>query len=243
MTDIVFDEAYAAEIALTKLNDPGVLLFPTMEHIARYYQNIGYRDKTIHRMLENYLLRVRPDVNLFQYQGVIQKVIRRAPRHELIRIDHVPITAGEMQTIRTLKGLMAQRVLFTLIFLAKYQNYVNAYNTSWINVSDGDVFRLANVTLTKQRQAIILHSLMEQGLIAFSKAVDNTNIQVKCLCEKSPTVLKVTDERNLGYQYSMYLGGSFVECVCCGKVIKKNSPAHKYCKECAAMMSLHRKKA
>lgn len=243
MVDIVFDEVETAERALTTLADPGSALFSTMEHIARYYKNIGYRDKTIARMLENYVLRIRPDANLLLYQDMIRKVVRRVPRHELIRIDHVPITAGEMQTIRTLNGLMEQRVLFTLIFLAKYQNYVNVYNTSWVNVSDASIFRLANVTLTKQRQAVLLHSLMKQGLISFSRTVDNINIQVNCLSERSPTVLKITDERNLGYQYSMYLGGSYVECVCCGKVVKKNSPAHKYCRECAAMMSLHKKRA
>ena len=93
-------------------------------------------------------------------------------------------------------------------------------------------------------------SLRDNGLIQFSKRIDNTNVRVCFQDEDSETALDVTDFRNLGFQYLMYHGGPFVVCQNCGLVMRKNyasrilsdgrpSPgtARRYCPDCLMQMT------
>jgi hypothetical protein len=77
-------------------------------------------------------------------------------------------------------------------------------------------------------------------MINFSRKVDNTNVQV-CFAEDGDEVMRVTDFRNLGYQYLKYHGEPFFICQNCGVTDRYNDPVRgrkkKYCKECAAKVA------
>ena len=47
-------------------------------------------------------------------------------------------------------------------------------------------------------------------------------------------MLRITDFRNLGNQYMMYLGESYFQCVECGLVVRRITNNQKYCDDCAA---------
>ena len=79
----------------------------------------------------------------------------------------------------------------------------------------------------------MLNDLRDAGLVEFGKKVDSTNIRVTCIDDDSPVVARITDFRNLGFQYSMLNGERFIECACCGMVVKPASNRQKYCKSCA----------
>ena len=84
-------------------------------------------------------------------------------------------------------------------------------------------------------------TLREADMIQFSKKVDNTNVRV-CFKEDGEVVLRITDFRNLGYQYLMYHGEPYFECENCGLVVKINEPKkgrkQKYCNSCAAEVKM-----
>ena len=88
-----------------------------------------------------------------------------------------------------------------------------------------------------QRQSEMLRKMKDGGLIGFSRKVDNLNIQVKFIDDDTDDMcMAVSDVRNIGNQLMLYYGEPYFRCEQCGVVIKRNSPAHKYCPKCAAEM-------
>jgi hypothetical protein len=79
--------------------------------------------------------------------------------------------------------------------------------------------------------------LKEDGLITLSKRVDCTNVRVDFSSEIGDIAISITDFRNLGNQYLMYIGEPFFVCAECGAVTKMNNPGvgrnQKYCADCA----------
>ena len=81
--------------------------------------------------------------------------------------------------------------------------------------------------------------LKDAGMIRFSKQIDNLSVQV-LFAEDGDVALRVTDFRNLGYQYMKYHGEPYFECANCGITTKIANPENKnsswkqkYCRECA----------
>ena len=100
---------------------------------------------------------------------------------------------------------------------------------------------MANISASIKRQSELLHNLRELRLIQFSKRVDNLNVQVLFAEPHGSTAMMVTDFRNLGNQYMLRLGGSFIRCEQCGLVVRRKNNAHRYCTDCAA--ELHSRKS
>lgn len=232
MTEIIFNERAYAEKVLEEMT-LGPKPSETLGHIARYYYNEGYNKNDVCRLLEDFIIKCDPSTSVVKWQALIEAQARFAAKYELIDIDGVRITAGELESINRLKGRMLQRLMFTLLCLAKYGNAVNSKNNNWVNKKDKDIFTLANITVTTNKQSLMINDLWTQGYIGYSNAVDNININVKIVQSEGDTELFITDFRNLGNQYMKYCGEKYIECQCCGLVVKQRNGKQKVCHECA----------
>lgn len=239
MINIVLNERAYAEYALENLS-LGDKPFETLSRIARYYYSEGYKKREIESLVEDFMLKCDPNINIVKWQNLIDKVVKSSDKFELIEIPGVFITKKEMQTIKQIDGKLLQRLMFTMLCLAKYGNAVSNTNNNWINCKDKDVFCLANIKVTTKRQSLLINDLWNMGYIGYSRVVDNVNINVKIIDDESPVELFVGDFRNLGNQYMKYCGERFIECSCCGKVVKENHSKQQYCPECA--IEINRKK-
>lgn len=213
----------------------------TLGRVAKYYRAEGYRRSEIHSMLESFMLKCDPAINIVKWQDAIDRHIKDAERFPLIELDGVPVTQSELDVCNGLAGKQMRRLMFTLICLAKFYNAVSEKNNNWVNSPDKEIFKMANVVTPIKRQSLMLNDLRETELIRFSRRVDNININVCCIDNTGDPVLVITDYRNLGYQYMRYCGEPYFECASCGIVIKSTGNNHKYCSECAA--DIHRQKA
>lgn len=213
----------------------------TLGRVAKYYRAEGYRKSEIHSMLESFMLKCDPAINIVKWQDAIDRQIEDAKKFPLIELDGVPITQSELDSCSGLAGKQMKRLMFTLICLAKFCNAVNGKNNNWVNRPDKEIFKMANVVTSLKRQSLMLNDLREAGLIRFSRKVDNININVPCVDNTGTPVLIITNYRNLGYQYMRYCGEPYFECASCGVVIKSTGNNHKYCSDCAA--DIHRQKA
>ena len=110
---------------------------------------------------------------------------------------------------------------------------MNSKNGGWVNRTDKEIFKLANVVTPVKRQSLMLNDLREMGHIKFSRKVDNVNINVQCLDPGGAVALEIRDFRNLGYQYMRHCGEAYIECEQCGLVIKQRNNSQKYCPDCA----------
>jgi len=212
----------------------------TLGRIAKYYRAEGYKKSEIHSMLESFMLKCDPTINIVKWQDTISWQVKDTDKFSLIEIDGVPITQKELDICDSLAGKQMRRLMFTLICVAKFCNAVNDKNNGWVNHPDKEIFKMANVVTSIKRQSLMLNDLREAGLIRFSRKVDNININVRCIDSAGEPALLITDYRNLGNQYMRYCGEPYFECAACGVVIKKTGKNHKYCCDCAVNVNRQR---
>lgn len=236
MTEIVLNEkdwAMRAIEALTLGDKP----FETVTRVAKYYRSLGYKKSELRRMVEEFMIRCDPRISLVKWDGAITCALGVAEKYPMVCIPGIMITSAELSRIGSLCGVLQQRVMFTLLCLAKYRNAVNPMSNGWVNIPQKDIFALANVVLTNRRQSLLINDLWSAGMVGYNSVVDNVNLQVKII-EDGDEALYITDFRNLGNQYMMYIEPSkYTQCAGCGLVIKcgagKAGRPVKYCKECA----------
>lgn len=209
----------------------------TLTRVARYYFSKGHKNKEVRNKIELFILRCNPDASIPQWANTIDIAIRNAKKREAIDIDYIPVTEEELIVIKGLKGKMIQRLAFTLLCLSKYWNIVNNTDTYWVNTEVSEIMKMANIKTSLRQQCSYYRELRNKGLIEFSKM--NTNVRILFATEDSLPIIKLSDFRNVGYQYQMYNGENFYSCQCCGIVSKvPNGRTPKYCKDCAAKIHI-----
>ena len=209
----------------------------TLARVARYYhQDQGYSKKEVRNKLDTFLLRCDPDVILIHWDITLDRIAKNANKRPLIKLDGIGVTEAELASISTIDGKQRQRLAFTLLCIAKYWNAVNLSNNGWVNSSDKEIMEMANIRTSIRRQSLMYYDMRALGLIKYSKRIDNLNVRVEYINDSSPEALFISDFRNLGSQYLMYLGESYFQCFACGLTVKKKNNSHKYCSSCAADM-------
>lgn len=233
--EIILNEREWVETAL-ETRSLGKKPVETLGRIARYYyQHEGFKKKDIRIKIEDFLLQSDPNIILVKWTDMIDAVVKAADKLPLIELDDIQATTKEMAVISSVKGKQAQRLLFTLLCVAKYWNAVREANNGWVNTPDKDIMRMANVNTSSQRQNTMLREMKDSGLIKFSRRVDNLNIQILFIeSEDGDAEMSITDFRNLGNQYLMHRGEPFFHCKQCGLTVRKKSNVQKYCPDCAA---------
>lgn len=240
MTNIVLNEKACAEFALENLT-LGSKPVETLGRVARYYYSEGYKKREIGNLLEDFMLKCDPTINIVKWQAAIDRQANSADKYELIDISGIAITKSEINAIQKIEGKLLQRLMFTMLCLAKYGNAISPNNNNWVNRKDKEIFSLSNIAITTKKQSLMINDLWSLGYIGYSRVVDNVNINVKIVDDDSPTEIFITDFRNLGNQYMRYCGEKYIECQSCGKVVKQNKNVQKYCRECA--VEIDRQKA
>ena len=216
----------------------------TLYRVARYYLDAGYSKAEVRKKMDIFLIQSEPTASIVRWSNFLDQAVKRAAKHPAIDIENIVITKPEIEKIDSLDKKQARRLAFTLLCLAKYWNIVNPNGNSWVVTPDNEIMSMANINTSLKRQGLLYRCLREQGLVQFSKKVDNTNVRVLFIEDGEP-VMYVSDFRNLGYQYLKYCGEPFFECMNCGITVKYNDPINgrmqKYCKSCAVEVATQQK--
>lgn len=216
----------------------------TLYRVARYYIDEGYNKRDVRNMLDSFLLQCDPTSSLPKWSDALDFAVSKALKYEAIYIEEIDITESEMKRIDALEGKQVRRLAFTLLCLAKYWNRVIPNGDCWVNNKDNEIMSMANINTSIKRQGLMYWTLREAGMIQFSKKIDNTNVRV-CFIEDGDIVMRITDFRNLGYQYLKYHGEPYIECQCCGITTKMTDPVkgrkQKYCKTCAVEVAVRQR--
>lgn len=238
MKEIVLSEKLRAQEAIENNSfggDPKRVLM----YVAKYYSSLGYNRGDMRKLLEDFVLRCEPSTNVFRWNNAISWCVANADKYPLIDIDGVEVTSKEMNVVKNAGGILLQRLLFTLVCLAKYGNAVNPNNKNWVNTPPRDIFALADIKVNLNRQSLMVNDLWKRGCLEYSRIVDNINLNVKVIDEEPKDVaLFVTDFRSLGNQYMKFIGNDYMECQNCGIVIKRASNRQKYCPSCAVKINI-----
>ena len=248
---IVLNEYEWAErmIADRKL---GAKPFETLTRVAKYYFERGYSKREVRKMLDEFLMQCDPDASLVAWSSALDKITKSAAKYPPIQIDYIGITTGELEWIDRIEGKQLRRLAFTLLCVSKYWNAVSANNNNWVNSNEGEIFQMANLTVSRNKQDLMYGDLIRLEYIRQSKRIDNLNVQMLTPEAEDSVALMVSDFRNLGYQYLQYCGEPYFKCERCGITIReanyqkrglcrndsRSGRKHKYCPECTLEVRL-----
>ena len=216
--------------------------YETLCRVARYFiDQHGYSKQEVRKALEDFLLQCDPNASIPKWSDTLDYAVAHAIKYKAIEIDSIPITDAEMKRIDALGGRQLRRLAFTLLCLSKYYDIVNNTTSHWVNTKDSEIMKMANINTSIRRQSQMYHQLNQEGLIQFSKKIDNTNVCV-VFHEDGEPVIQITDLRNLGYQYLKYHGEPYSTCENCGITFKMKSTGRprKYCIDCATSIKVQK---
>lgn len=220
--------------------------FDTLVRTASVYLADGNSKKQTRSMLEEFVLRCVPNASMIEWSRLLDGVMKSVAKRKLAEIPYIGVSQAELDTIALQPGKQARRLAFALLCISKYWDIINTENNHWVNSPDGDIMKIANVRTSVRRQSLLYSQLRDAGLIRFSKKVDNLNVQV-LFGDDEPPVMKITDFRNLGFQYLNHVEGGFFECANCGLTVRneriKDGVVQRgrralYCKDCATEVHL-----
>ena len=241
---IVLNEYEWAERAL-KEKALGKKPYETLSRVAKYYIHKEYTRKEVRRLLDEFLLQCEPTASLVTWSDTLDSAVKYAAKYPLIMIDSIDITKSEMEKIDALGGRQLKRLAFTLLCIAKYMHSISESTNYWVTTPDNEIMKMANISTSIKRQSSMFGQLKDEGMIRFSKQIDNLSVQVLFVDEESESVLRVTDFRNLGYQYMKYHGEPYFECAQCGLTDRikhpENGRPQKYCPQCAVEIQTKQK--
>ena len=208
----------------------------TLSRVSRYYYANKYSKRDIRKLLDSFMLQCDPSVSLVKWSDTLDRLAKSSSKSPLIKIDYIGITSSELRKIESLDGVQIRRLAFVLLCVSKYWDLASPKNNHWVNSPDKEIMQMANINTSIKRQSLMFAQLRDAGFIRFSKKVDNLNVQV-CFMENGDFEIKVTDFRNLGFQYMKHYGGNYFECENCGLTVKMQVPLkgrpQKYCPNCA----------
>ena len=214
----------------------------TLNLLARYYREIGKNNDEIKQLLDEFLSDcLKKDYDANKWIDSIEYQVLKSKKYDLKKVDKVEITEKEMNVINQLKNKSNRKVLFTMLVVSKYYNAVSENNNGWVNLEYKQIFRLANVALKTQNQALLINELYKNGLITVSRKVGKPNIKVNFIEggeNISQNVLVINRLWNLGKEYLLYCGEDFIKCEKCGDIIKNYRNHNKYCKKCSKYQSM-----
>ena len=208
--------------------------------IAKYLRNEMNCDvaETL-AMLSSILTKINKNFNPIKSAKYLEKLAMKAENLPLREVDYIKITSKELGSIANIDSIKLQRLLFVILVYAKFNNALNDLNNNWSNLSINELYRYAKVsTRNAKEKALFLNKLLKMGYISLS--VHNTNLNIRCnivdnVLDKDS--IKITDIRELGYQYlNLNNPTQFTYCENCGVIMKKKSKkdySTKLCPICA----------
>lgn len=218
-------------------NDIGDNPYLTLSLIAKYYYwYLGYKKKKIVSLLFEFLSKSYPKYEMKEdnWKVTVDKIAARAGDNKPFEISGVKITKSEMQKINEIHNKTLERLMFTMLCVAKLNNIKNEKNKGWVNLGSKELFQYARISCRAEERDIKIGQLWQMGLLEFSKRNDNLNCRVTIIDDDSDEELFVADFRELGYEYRLYKGENFIRCGECGILTKANkSGTKKYCKDCS----------
>ena len=94
-------------------------------YIAKLYFSNGYQKEQVKEKLDDFLLSHMDGYNRVLDEDLIQQAIASSKGKQLVELDGVIITKAEIEKIKALDGKPMQRLMLTLLSLAKYHVSIN----------------------------------------------------------------------------------------------------------------------
>lgn len=172
--------------------------------------------------------------------GIIQQKINAAHTYNLLESDDLIVYQRELDVILSSGDIRTEKVLFTLLCVAKLQKNIFGYKDGKYKFALTNIFKLARVHIPSTERNKFMHDLLNKGYInaPFRVADEQRYVTFMSDGENDVEVIKVNefDFDELAYVYLNWKneGKGFTRCQKCNKLIKQSkTKPRKYCELCA----------
>ena len=213
-----------------------------LHYIEKLYFSQGYSKEEVKKKLDDFLVAHMFGYNRVLDENFIVQAIASAKGKQLVELDGVSVTKSETQKILALDGKPMQRLMFTMLCLAKFHMAVNNKCNYWITEDTRDIFRMAGVSVNVDKQNEMIRELRNLGFIGFAslKKIDNLNIHVLIADEEPPIAVTVSNFETAGIQWNQFCGKLYIRCECCGRIVARTGRRQKYCRKCAKSINIEK---
>lgn len=228
---IIFNEREHAKIVIEKGFQTSRNKSFELQLVANYLREQGYSDKEIEEELHRISKRNFTDYNKVQMYDFIDNKVKKSKKGKLKENFPVYITRAEMNTILSESNIKYQKLLFVYLVLAKFYMSNNKADKYYVGCEDNDIFKLCDMYTRKQEKLDMMHYLTVKGYIKPTLSMSSI---VNYVNEDSEVVMEVIPNEDMIYRFEKeYLGGIFINCEICGRLVKKTNNRIKYCKKCS----------
>ena len=210
--------------------------FFTLSIIAKYYYYcLNYKKSKIEMLLNDFMFKnysIGYQSDRLSWQDTIEKIVKKVNNYTLLELDGVKITKSELKTISGIGNPNKERVMFTILCLAKFGIARNPQSNGWVNTDSKEIFKMARVSCKAKERELYIGDLCDRGLLELPKRNDNVSLRVTFI-DDGEEELFISDFRELGYEYLKYKGENFIRCAECGILTRGNKYGNKkYCNNC-----------
>lgn len=208
--------------------------------LAKYLMPEGHDGSQIKEKLNEVISSRYPDITQQKRKSIIAKSLKRAEKYPLSEIDAITITKPEIERINaisspTLNVHLLKKLAFTLLCLHKFESERKRTTETWINFDYTLIFRIANITVNRQKRIVYLNELIELRLIEASKCMDDMRLKV-LFAENGDPEITVYNIDDAGKYFEEYCGKIYVHCERCSRLARKTGYRMKYCPKCAKII-------
>jgi hypothetical protein len=200
--------------------------------LAREWYRQGYDKEHIKNKVIAFCKSKNKDFNEIKYQDKIIKALENLDR-DIFPIKIIKFSLNELNNIKKIKDINAQKVLFVLYCLAKWRDknwlYINCESKTEIK----EIFLLANLNLNKKIKLDILNKLYKYNYI-------NILLRPLLKCEINnfdneinEPILEFEINNDMILYYDKWIGKKIITCMRCGKLTRVKSNRQKYCDNCS----------
>lgn len=232
---IIFDEKKHVEKMLRSRFLTNNVKFE-MQLFATYFRELGYCDKEIEDSLHSYCKKHLNNYNRVKFYKLIDEKVNRSKKLKLKVSRPINITQKEIETILAEDNYKCQKLMFVYLVLAKYYMQNNKTNKYYVGTKDNDIFNLCNMYTRKSEKIELLHYITKKGYITPTLSMSSI---VNYVNENSPVLITLIPDTDMVYYFEQYLGGLFIHCANCNKLVKKTNNRIMYCSECARDIKTH----
>ena len=143
MTTLILDEKEYVDKILSEgaLHPSRIYLFLGL--YARYlYHEKELRKTKIIKALDAFMEENYPRYNPVDWGLNLEKYAGKASRYPLCQCRGIWLTKEELDTISGIHDKVLERLAFTLLCLAKFNNFRNPLNNNWVNSSNGEIYSI-----------------------------------------------------------------------------------------------------
>ena len=233
---ILNEEKFAKDV-LTGQRDDVKSIKQKIDLIARYNHHV--LNKNSDDSYSSIIKWLEKHQDIFSEQGysnIISDCIKKAAKKPFYHMDSVKFTKKEMDLVAAQDNLRYEKILFTLLCMAKVQKVSHGFDNGLISYNITELFKTARVSVPVDERENILHEFLKLGLIGLPFKNDTKCLFVKFVDESEDDVVLELNEQDCGelaYAYIKYTGVSKISrCSKCGKLIKKSAKFGDMCKGC-----------